>query len=229
MLVMTESQLEELLSDCPILYHMAESGSWQSIRERGLLSTTALLNLYEVQGIERISIEAERRPVSITLSREGLPSAVVRDQIPMDDFGLRRCLPPHLIPADWYRTLNSKVFFWLTRARLLRLLSAAAYRTKIHDVLELDSRRLIEACFDKIWFCPINSGCTKPVPHPRSETTFLRITEYPYEYWRKKRRPGERVVELAVDFSVPNIAQYTKRVVQMQGETELCTLLASDQ
>ena len=45
---MTETELEELLSDCPTLYHMAEDRSWPSIRHRGLLSTTALLDLYGV-------------------------------------------------------------------------------------------------------------------------------------------------------------------------------------
>lgn len=31
---MTEKELEELISDSPTLYHMAERGSWTSIRDR---------------------------------------------------------------------------------------------------------------------------------------------------------------------------------------------------
>jgi hypothetical protein len=88
----TDAELEELLSDCPTLYHMAERGSWPSIRRHGLLSTTALLDRFEISGRERTSIEARRRSASITLSRPALGSAVVRDQLPMDDRGLSRCL-----------------------------------------------------------------------------------------------------------------------------------------
>jgi hypothetical protein len=58
-----------------------------------------------------------RRPKSAKVS-------VVRDQFPMTDAGLLRCLPNHISPADWYKLLNQKVFFWLTKDRLIRLLNA---------------------------------------------------------------------------------------------------------
>lgn len=142
----------------------------------------------------------------------------------MDDRGLKRCLPAHMAPADWYRLLNEKVFFWLTRERLLRLIGAGAYRERSHDVLEIDARALIEAHYQRIWFCPINSGCTKPFPHPRDEQTFRRIPDYPYSNWRKRRKRGERVVELAVDYSVPDVATFTRRVLRMQGDQELAVV-----
>lgn len=221
---MTPEELDELLSDCPVLYHMAEHGSWPSIRDRGLLSTSALLDLYEVQGKERIRVEAERRPEGVPLVHAKLPRAVIRDQIPMDDKGLQRCLPRHISPSDWYRLLNKRVFFWLTRGRLLRLLDAGAYREKVHDVIHVDTQSLVSAYRDKIWLCPMNSGCTKPMPHRRDENTFLRIPEYPYSVWRTKRKMGERVVELAIDYAVPNISDFVTRVVEMRGSRELRTL-----
>ena len=44
----TEGDLEidALCRTYPRLYHMATAGSWPSLRERGLLSTTALLELF---------------------------------------------------------------------------------------------------------------------------------------------------------------------------------------
>jgi len=222
--VVTPEELDELLSDCPVLYHMAEHGSWPSIRDRGLLSTSALLDLYEIEGNERTAIEAQRRPEGVPLIHAKLPRAVVRDQLPMDDKGLRRCLPPHISPSDWYRLLNSKVFFWLTHGRLLKLIGAGAYREKTHDVIQVDTRSLIGVYQKKIWFCPMNSGCTKPMPHPRDESTFLRIPDYPYSTWRTKRKKGERVVELAIDYAVPDIANCVIRVVEMRGSRVLRTL-----
>jgi len=219
-----KEELEELVEDCPTLYHMAKLGSWPSIRERGLLSTSALLDVYQVTGKERTSIEEERRSESVVLERESLPLAVVRDQLPMTDAGLLRCLPKTISPRDWYKILNQKTFFWLTKARLVRLLGAGTYRNEAHDVLEVSTQGLLDNYFDKIWFCPMNSGNTKPVPHPRGEKTFLRIPDYPYSDWRPKRARGERVVEFAIDDGVLDISKYVTRVVEMHGKDELRTI-----
>lgn len=215
---MTENELEELVSDCPQLFHMAESGSWPSIKSHGLLSTSALIDLYEIEGDERIAIERTHRPKPFPVSRKGLGGAVVRDQIPMSDAGLVRCLQDGLTPADWYAILNSKVFFWLTEERLLRLLRAKAYRDKAHDVLVLNTRSVIEEHREKIWLCPINSGATKPFPTPRGKSTFQRIPDYPYSNWSKKRKRGERVVELCVDQMVLDICKHTIEVRRMLGD-----------
>ena len=95
-----------------------------------------------------------------------------------------------LSPEDWYRLLNSKVFFWLTRERLFRLLNAGTYRDQEHDVLEVEARSLVAVYRDRIWFCPLNSGFTKPFPHARGLTTFQRVAHYPYSRWKAKRRRG---------------------------------------
>ena len=217
---MTDDELDELLADCPTLFHMAERDSWASIRTLGLLSTTALLDRYQVADPVRTAIESQRRPNSITLQAPGLDPAVIRDQKPMDDQGLQRCLRDGLTPTDWYRTLNTKVFFWLSRDRLLRLLNARPYRLQAHDVLTLDARPLVVAYRDRIWLCPINSGSTRPFATPRGRQTFQRIADYPYDHWRERRKRGERVVELAIDHDVPDIARYVTRVVRMQGSEE---------
>ena len=221
---MTEAELEELIANCPTLYHMAERGSWASIKQYGLLSTSALLDHYAVQPPERTEIESRHRPMSVEITGEGLPRAVVRDQIPMSDQGLRRALPDRLSPADWYELLNTKAFFWLSERRLHKLTNAKAYRNQEHEVLEVDTRSLINAHRDSIWLCPMNSGCTKPMPHPRDETIFSRISDYPYAHWRQRRSRCERVVELAVDHSVEDIRDHIRRVVVKRG-TEILSVL----
>jgi len=207
---------------------MAERRSWPSISQNGLLSTTALLDRYKITGARREALEARRRPNNIALERAGLGRAVLRDQLPMDDKGLSRCLQDGLSPEAWYQLLNAKVFFWLTRSRLLRLLNAGTYRDEEHDVLELDARSLIAAYREKIWFCPMNSGCTKPFPHPRGKSTFQRIPDYPYAHWRARRPRGERVVEVAVDYAVIGIQKFVRRVVRMKGNDEIAVLFESE-
>ena len=214
---MTDGELAELIRDCPTLYHMAECGSWPSIQRHGLLSTSALLELYGVHGPERDAIECRRRPEGVRLDNPAFGPAVIRDQKPMDDAGLRKCLLDGLAPEAWYRLLNRKVFFWLTRARLLRLLGAKPYRDLAHDVLELDTAALVEAYRPAITLSPINSGATRPFPAPRGLATFQPIAAYPYARWRSARPRGERVVELAVDRGVPDVAQFVRKVTTMKG------------
>jgi hypothetical protein len=77
----------------------------------------------------RIEIESCKRLVSHTLSRAGRPDAIVRDQKPMSDAKLKNCLEPGISPQQWYEILNDKVFFWVSREKLNKLLHARAYRT----------------------------------------------------------------------------------------------------
>lgn len=67
----------------------------------------------------------------------------------------------------------------------------------------------------------MNSGATKPYPHPRGSNTFQRIADYPYAEWRHKRSRGEPVVELAVDYAISDIAKFVTRVVRMKGDEEI--------
>lgn len=214
---MTDGELSRVLEDFPTLYHMAECGSWPSIQRHGLLSTSALLDLYEVEGTQRQALEATRRLEGVMLQRNGLEGAMLRDQKPMDDDGLARCLDGGLTPTDWYRLLNGKVFFWLTRSRLQRLLDARPYRGRAHEVLELDASAVVSAYRDAITFSAINSGATRPFPARRGPETFLPIAAYPYDAWRAKRPPGERIVEFAVGHAMPDAARFVRRVTRMGG------------
>ena len=53
---------EDLIKYYSRLYHMAEKGTWPSIKKRGLLSTSACCDLYGIKGKEREKIESLRRP-----------------------------------------------------------------------------------------------------------------------------------------------------------------------
>jgi hypothetical protein len=208
----------------PKLYHMAEAGSWPSIQEHGLLSTSALLALFEVNGDRRKALEASHRPECVSITHGIHGTAVIRDQKPMDDIGLRKALSDGLTPSQWYRILNAKVFFWLSIGRLNTLLSAKAYRNKRHTVLVLNSARLLERHADRVMLCPMNSGCTKPFPHPRGKSTFLPLAQYPFDEWDRKRRGIEPAVELTVEGGVPDAAEFVL-TVEEQGAGQPTQLL----
>ncbi len=58
----------------------------------GLLSTSGLLDLFEVEGSKREQIESERRPESITITHPKHGTAVIRDQKPMREAAIASCL-----------------------------------------------------------------------------------------------------------------------------------------
>jgi hypothetical protein len=210
--------VEELVRRYPRLYHMAESGSWQSVREHGLLSTSALLDLFEYRGRRRDAIESQHRPVSVEISHPRYGSAVVRDQKPMSDAALRRCLRG-MTPQEWYRLLNSYVFFWLTEERLSTLLNAESYKDETHCVFECDTESLVARHERRIFLSPMNSGCTRPFAHPRGRDTFRPIAEFPFR--ERRNRGSNAVVELAVQYSVPDIRDFVITRRRMKGDVVL--------
>lgn len=199
---------DDLAGASPRLYHMAHEESWPSVRDRGLLSTSALLDLFHVAGAEREAIEAAHRPESVTLTHPKHGKAVVRDQKPMSDSGLERCLGDGLTPADWYVQLNQRVFFWATRDRLLTMVGARAYRTQRQIVLTIATEPFAAKHEDCIEVAVMNTGCTVPIPWPRGLDTFVSLAEFDYEASRKKRGRQRALAEIVVDHSVPDIADY---------------------
>jgi hypothetical protein len=196
---------------------MAESGTWDSIRKHGLLSTNALLDLFEINGEERQRIAERHRPDSVVITHPKHGKAVIRDQKPMSESALLKCLDHGIAPAEWYRTLNQRVFFWLSEKRLNGLLSARAYRSKQHCVLMVDSAELVRRYGKRIKLCPINSGSTIYKPQRRGVNTFKPICDYPFQEWKAKRGIESAVVELVVDYSVPDVADFVLRAEERNG------------
>jgi hypothetical protein len=215
--------VDELLATYPRLWHMAMDGSWPSIERYGLLSTSALLDLYGYAGDERRAIEAAHRPHSIPIKAKDLPGAIVRDQKPMSDSALKNCLLDGLTPEDWYRMLNQKCFFWLSRKRLRRLLGAKAYRADPQVVLTVDTASLLKANQKSILLSPYNSGSTIMKAVKRGKSTFLPIADYDFASWKAARGKGDAVAELVITSGVPDIRDHVLAVhrVHQEKATEL--------
>jgi Family of unknown function (DUF7002) len=189
----------------PRLFHMAEVGSWESIERNGLLSTTALLDLYEVTGSQRDAIESARRPESVAIHHPKLGTACIRDNKPINETVLRRTLVGMTEP-EWYRTLNRRVFFWLSESRLDRLRHAPPYRRRPHDILTLDTASVLRAHSERIELAPLNTGAVHPgAKYTRGAGTFQPISTYPWAT-RLSSAPSEPIVELTVILAVPDVA-----------------------
>jgi hypothetical protein len=211
-------ELNDLIARYPRLYHMAEKDTWPSVKANGLLSTTAVLDRFEVRGAERTALEEGHRTekVFVGSAESGI---VLRDQKPMRPSRLEDALIDGTTPAQWYKFLNGRVFMWAEEERLFGLLGARDYRALEHDVLTIDSKPLLTKYQSAVWLCRMNSGNTWPVPHPRGMDDFKRIADYPTK--ARSGAPLKEVVEVVVDYSIPDIAQYVLEVRRMQGKSVL--------
>jgi hypothetical protein len=214
---------QELAGRYPRLYHMAEWDAWPSIRQHGLLSTTALLDLFGIGGEDRRRIESCHRPKKITISSPNYGKAVIRDQKPMRPATLNRCLSD-MSESGWYELLNRRVFLWLHENRLNTLLSARAYRNERHCVLTFPTGPLLKAYGDTISLSALNTGSTLYNPPVRGSRTFCSLATYPFAERHRKAGAQNAIVELAVDYGIPNAAELCERAVIMQGAVVLETI-----
>ena len=188
----------------PRLFHMAHRAAWPSIVAHGLLSTSALLRLFEVPGDQVRMLECRRRPESVPITHPVHGSAVIRDNKPISETKLAQCLRG-MDPTEYYQLLNARVFFWLTEERLARLLRARAYRNDRHLVITVDTGALLERSGNAVTLSAINSGSTAYRAMPRGADTFAPIETYPYEERRRARGRAGAIAELAVQGGVPDI------------------------
>jgi hypothetical protein len=191
----------QLAARYPTLYHMAEDKSWPGIREHGLLSTTALLDLYGYEGAARREVESEWRGRKHTLTKAGLPDVVVRDQLPMRPTNLAPILDDGLSPEDWYEFINKRIFFWPTVEDLHTFLAAKEYKNAAHVVISVPTARLMERHVEQVTLSAINSGSTyynperSNGPPRRGRATFQPINAF----------TGARVKEVVVQDGIADL------------------------
>lgn len=208
---------------------MAEADSWRHILANGLLPTIAVADRLGLAGGARAQFVSHHWPAKVLLdvpgSRSGNFPVVLRDQIPMSEKRLAGVLDDGLTPQNWYESINSKVFFWAQAKRLDGLLSARSYREHEHDVFTFDTASFVATHEYSIWLCPMNSGNALPFPARRGLHTFKRISDYPAT---NTGRPVKEVVELVVDYSLPDIAQHVVQVQRRKGPRVIKTLYMRD-
>lgn len=206
--------VQRFIDEYPVLYHMAEDGSWATIAKIGLLSTTALMDHCKTDMEIRQRIEACWRSNLEIIQCGELGEIKIRDQIPMSPHELEKCLIKPMKPSDWYKLINKKVFFWAQMEDLERLISAKYYKNKPHIVIKIKTSALVDKYFEQLKLSKINSGSAyydfrrfdrAPL---RDENTFQPIGNY-NESWVK---------EVTVDYGIPDIREFTMSVERWIAE-----------
>jgi hypothetical protein len=209
--------VEQLVTRHPILFHMAQAGTWPSIQAHGLLSTRAIVDLCQPLEASAAAVLNTVRRDSVTLQHETGTQFTIRDQRPLKF--LTHCLTDGTSPQQFLDTLNGRVFFWLTQQRLVKLLGARMYRDSEHTVLRIDTAALLATYEPVAQLAPYNTGSMHvPNAPKRGADVFVDIADYPFARWQERRgRTGDAVVELTLPYSVPDIAQYVVRTENWRG------------
>ena len=212
---------EKLVENHPYIFHMSAPGSWPSIRRHGLLSTTALLDLFEYDPKTRRKFESCRRRNWEPINHPDHGNVMIRDQKPLSDAGLKKALPKDMSPACWYEILNSMVFFFPSRDGLEKMLNV--YGELRNTVLVVNTKSLLKTNEGNIYLSPINSGFTdsrftknkncKNIAY-RDKNTFVRLGAEPETVRGRKRNS---VVEIAAKYAIRDIIEHVERVEEIGG------------
>ncbi len=190
---------EKLIELHPTLFHISLAG-WDQIQQRGLLSTSALLDLFEYDETKRFPLESRRRPERVQLHHPVHGSAWLNDQKPLHEDVLAKCCPPAFTPQRWIEYLNRRVFFWPSTDRLKKLHNARAAQQYERIVAQIKTKDLLDHFGDRVELSPINAGATFPLG-PARRVEFLLLCDYPFEFWSQKRGSDKKAI---VEVTVPN-------------------------
>ncbi len=203
---------EQLAARHPRLYHVTTPGAWNTISRLGLLSASALLDLFRLDADRRAELTARRRPREVRIEHPLHGTAVLNDNLPLSERALASCLDDGLTPQDWLGLLNGRVFFWADPQGLDRLMGARMNRNRPREVLVFDTLGLARAHAENIEISPINSGSTIRRPARRGRATFTPLLAKSYADWQRQRGRQDRILEVTVRGGVADIARYLVEV-----------------
>ena len=191
---------EYLATSRPALFHTTDVSARAGIERYGLLSASELAALCGVQGDNAVELRERRRSQAITLPSSDGYEFVLRDQKPMSDKTLRKCLDDSLEPSDWYRAVNSRVFFFVHPNKVTQLQSAKATAGSKKLLLKIDTKSFLSKYYEVCEVTTFNVGFALRKPVRRSLRSFIPLRRYSGSI--------SRIVELTVPGSVPDIMDF---------------------
>lgn len=202
---------EAFLEKHPKLVHLAHADSWASIERHGLLSTEEIVRRWKVPSDDHDAILRQRRTTSRLLLHPELGQAVVRDQLPINEAGLRTALVDSgMTVAQWLQLLNSMVFFFPSAEAAAKL--RAAYASDPAVLITINTRSLLHEHESRLRLATFNTGYTLRRPKPRGPDSFMPLRRY--------ERAQGAVQEVTVLSGVPDLAQHLVDVQHLPPTVE---------
>ncbi len=176
--------LEDFINRTDFVYHLTSAQNLTNILSMGkLLSAKEIIANSDLARNERTQVLKGRRPLHFPIRLNGV-ECLLRDQRPISEKALQKCLTDGWVVGDFIESLNSRVFFWPTLKRLQ--IHYNRYQQENPKIIKVPTRELIALNSRALRFCHLNSGATrchpkwKGAPPPRGQDTFRRPAECEY-------------------------------------------------
>jgi hypothetical protein len=158
----------QLTKQFSALWHVTFAGGWDGIQQLGLLRAIDIAP----DRCDELRLEPNE------VDGPGGTPIVLRNQL------RSRIDPtPYLVkmtPAEWWRLVNSRVYFFCRQADLDTLVGAYVQRGLAQDVIKLRTRRALEDVADMIEVTTVNAGVFPREREPsRGRDTFVPLADYP--------------------------------------------------
>jgi hypothetical protein len=149
-------EIQEFISKRPYLYHLTSiQNAEKIIEERKIYSANRLIDMSGNPAYQ--SIKRQKRVDAQKIIVNSIPY-FLRDQQPISELALSKCLTNNWEVADFLEYLNARVFMWPTIDRLWRHFNRyidekpVIFRFTTNEVLDLNPN---------VKFCRLNSGATR--------------------------------------------------------------------
>lgn len=171
--------IQKFIDTHPLLYHLtAKENLPLIIKHKKIYSANKLIDLSA--DVNNNLIKRQRRPEhsKIEINNDVVS---IRDQRPISEKALQKCLTNNWTCADFYEHLNNRVFAWPTLGRLQKHYDR--YKDENPVIIIFDTIKLFEKNPTPL-FCRLNSGATRAnsylggVPPSRGIDTFLPANLY---------------------------------------------------
>lgn len=149
-------ELDQFAQKRPFLYHLTAGVNVDSITTSGTLFSASVLLEAADEAEAKVFLRV-RRPQHLTIKLNGR-LLQIRDQRPLSEKALAKCLEGDLRPADYYEILNSRVFLWPTIQRLQKHYDR--YKDEKPTLLRFSTSQII-ALNPNLEFSRLNSGATR--------------------------------------------------------------------
>lgn len=171
--------IQKFIENRPYLYHLTSQANVDRIiSQRKLYSTNALIDLSGNLHYQKIKRERRVNHQEIIVNNK---SYFIRDQRPISELALSKCLTDNWSVADFIEHLNNRVFMWPTLDRLSRHFDRyinekpVIFRFLTNEILNRNPH---------VKFCRLNSGATRANSYlggkapERGPNTFLNAQNY---------------------------------------------------
>lgn len=172
-------EIEKFIERCPFLYHLTSKQNAKSIIEgKVLYSANTLIDMSKNKTDKEVKTHKRFKHYLLNIDDNEI---LLRDQRPISEKALAKCLTDGWSVADFLFHLNNRVFMWPNLDRLSRHFKR--YENEEPIIFRFPSKEMLLAN-PHVKFARLNTGATRPnsylggVAPERGSKTFLAAMDY---------------------------------------------------